>query len=349
MVDRLRSELSGLSTAELRTAVEGLRGVLRESEFALATAPSDRAGDPGFCPHCGCVGRVVRKGHVADGSQRWLCKECGRTFGARTGRVLSSSKLPEAAWMEFAECFVLRLPLRECAERCGVCLKTAFYMRHRMLEVVARYVPPFMVGAGTGAELDETFFPESFKGNHSRGAFELPRPARRRGRSVRKRGLSKEQICVASGVNDSGGAFLEVVGRGVLTKAEAARALAGRVGEGAIVSTDRAHAYRGVLASLGVAEHRAYSSTDRSEGTINQVNALHSSLALFMARFRGVSTKHLQGYLSWFAWDRAYGKGGAEACARQLAGGPCSCRWSDFVGRPAPLMGYWEQMAAEAA
>lgn len=30
------------------------------------------------------------------------------------------------------ECFVLMLPLRECASRCHVCLKTAYTMHHRL-------------------------------------------------------------------------------------------------------------------------------------------------------------------------------------------------------------------------
>ena len=35
--------------------------------------------------------------------------------------------------MAYAECFVLKLPLRECARHCRVCLKTAYTMRHRLI------------------------------------------------------------------------------------------------------------------------------------------------------------------------------------------------------------------------
>ena len=97
--------------------------------------------------------------------------------------------------MAYAECFVLMLPLRECAGRCRVCLKTAYTMRHRLIECLSAYSPSFKVERGCGCELDETYFPESFKGNHTKGSFTMPRPSRQRGKQVHRRGLSRERIC----------------------------------------------------------------------------------------------------------------------------------------------------------
>ena len=51
--------------------------------------------------------------------------------------------------MAYAECFVLMLPLRECAWRCRVCLKTAYTMRRRLIECLSAYSPSF--GAGRGS------------------------------------------------------------------------------------------------------------------------------------------------------------------------------------------------------
>jgi hypothetical protein len=59
-----------------------------------------------------------------------------------------------------------------------------------------------------------------------------------RGGSLHKRGLSKEQICVMTGVADSGTAFAVLSGRGVISKRRTVESLAGRVGHGAIVMAD---------------------------------------------------------------------------------------------------------------
>ncbi len=92
---------------------------------------------------------------------------CNRTFGVRTNRVMGMSKLKAGVWMRFLECFADCLSLRKCAQRCGVCLKTAFLMRQRVIECIRRYTPVLRSEAGSCVRLDETYFRESFKGNHT--------------------------------------------------------------------------------------------------------------------------------------------------------------------------------------
>ncbi len=68
-----------------------------------------------------------------------------------SGHILGTSRLPKETWMAYAECFVLMLPLRECAGRCHVCLiKTAYTMRHRLIECLSAYSPSFKTGRGCG-------------------------------------------------------------------------------------------------------------------------------------------------------------------------------------------------------
>lgn len=65
-------------------------------------------------------------------------------------------------------------------------------------------------------EMDETFVTESFKCNHKKSGFKMPRPARERGKQVKKRGISNEQICIAT-VIDRGG-NLNVLGQILLQR-----------------------------------------------------------------------------------------------------------------------------------
>lgn len=208
LVITLKKSLAKLSRTERRKAVELVGDVVRAAMF------DDAAGD-GYeverCPRCGSVA-IVKKGKSRNGDRRYLCRGRGRTFSGSTGRVLGRSRLPRETWMAYAECFALMLPLRECAGRCGVCLKTAWTMRHRLIECLKEYPPEFHVGRGQACELDETYFPESFKGNHSKGSFTLPRKARHRGKQVHRRGLSREQICVMTGVSDNGRRLLRGLG-----------------------------------------------------------------------------------------------------------------------------------------
>ena len=213
IADRVRKELGELTPQERDLAVKALRAALYEG-FALDAATSD-PNQMEACVRCGSI-RIIRKGRGRDGSQRWKCMNCNRTFGVRTNRVMGMSKLKAGVWMRFLECFVDCLSLRKCAQRCGVCLKTAFLMRQRVIECIRRYTPVLRSEAGMSVQLDETYFRESFKGNHTKSAvFVMPRKAHKRTKALRKRGLSKEQICVATGVDDAGRSFLTVCGRGI--------------------------------------------------------------------------------------------------------------------------------------
>jgi transposase-like protein len=335
-----------MDLSERKQVVEALQSIIYENMYDIAT--SDDVSSVECCPRCGSMS-FVRKGKDASGNQRYFCKDCARTFGSKTNKVLGSSKLDVQVWMRYLECFVDALPLRTCAERSGVSLKTAFYMRHRILECIARFCPSFQVEAGCGAELDEVFFRENFKGNHTKSDFGLPRHSRKRGGQNHTRGLSKQQICVMTGINDSGGMFYELTGRGLLSKERADTVLKNKIGTGAIISTDKAHAYRKALKELDIAAHMAYGSRDRSEGTINRVNTLHSQIAGFMYRFKGVSTKHLSSYLAWFKWQQSFSRGNAkdvmDILAKQLNAGVSHLRISDYKEIPSPYMEYWDRAA----
>lgn len=345
LASTVRERLSGMGRAERQRAIEALHSVMLDAMYQTERESADY--EVTCCPRCGCV-EIVRKGRAKDGSQRYLCHGCGRTFGMRTGRVVGMSKLPAEKWMAYIQCFVDRLSLRACAERIGVSLPTSLFMRRRLLEVVAKFAGTFSVADGCGCELDETYFPESFKGNHKRGSFELPRRARHRGKQNRKRGLSKEQICVMSGVNDSGESFLDMAGRGSLSSRRALDCLRGRIQDGAVVATDKSGAYPSALRELSAAAHHAYDSKDRSEGTINHVNALHSALDGFMARYRGVSTKHLAKYLAWFRWDRLFNASSQGFCTlvRQMESCAYHTPLSEYWGVEPPYMDYWADQAA---
>ena len=91
MLDIILHEMEGLSLEEKRKPIEA--AVARE----LGQAAGDAA--PGACPWCGSSS-FIRKGHNRDGSQRWLCRECGRTFSAKSRGLPAASKLdrPQPFW-----------------------------------------------------------------------------------------------------------------------------------------------------------------------------------------------------------------------------------------------------------
>jgi transposase-like protein len=314
-----------------------LYGIIKAAIDADGQRAYDKDGKPDTCPYCGC-NKMHKRGRDHTGAQRWLCGGCARAFTGRTNSIVAQSKLPIQTWYEYIRCMVDALSLRESARRVGVGLRTSFFMRHRILECLSSYLPVFVVDKGCTAEIDETHMRVSYSGNWDKNpGFKMPRDMRKRGRDHVSRGISKDQICIVCGINDEGDIFLEIAGTGVLSKDEAKKCLADKICEGAKVATDLRRAYAVPLEDAGVKEHIKVDSRDRSTGVINMVNALHSRLKDFMARFHGVSARRLLNYLLWFKWrELAKRTDAASLMAHQVSKGRYRTTWRGYKYSPWP-------------
>lgn len=321
--------------------------LLGELKRAIAEEMTPAPGEPERCPRCGCP-EFTRKGKGPRGQQRWLCKGCGRTFCATTLSVLGASKLEAATWEEFAECTVDRVSLREAASRCGVCLFTAWFMRHRLCEVMASRIASFRGGPGRRCQVDETAFNESLSGNWSRSsAHRMPRRRHRCGQDAGRGHRRADGVQVICGVNDLGDCFCELAARAEVSGADVGRVLAGRVGPGCVVETDGNRTYEKPLRELGVARHVVLYATGGNHGGLNLVNALHSRLKRFMGPFNGVSTRHLQHYLDWFCFVEQFRR--SDEDRRKIvfdagAEGTYFTTRRGYAQLPIPFSDFWEKV-----
>ena len=320
---------------------EDLVAELRAAIFEEMAAPG---GEPARCPRCGHP-HVVSKGRDRDGGRRWLCRGCGRTFSAKTGGVLALSKLGAAEWSSFVEGMVEGEPLRALARRCGVCLKTAWYMRMRACSVMGSRLAPFRCDPGTSVQIDEKYPNESLKGNRDRARVKMPREPHANGHGVRRHGLSKLKACVLTGVNDLGDCFCRLVGRGRPGRAGVEAGIAGVPLAGAVVSTDGLNAYPAPIAAAGALAHNRYNAEEAGEDELGMVNALHQRLELFLRGFNGVSTRRLPHYLSWFCWEEQARRSDATRLgmlAPQVANGATDMRVRALWDAPQPFFEeYW--------
>lgn len=302
------------------------------------------AGEPSGCPRCG-HSHVVSKGHDRDGGRRWLCRGCGRTFSAKTAGVLALSKLGADAWSAYVEGMVEGLPLRKLAKRCGVCLKTSWYMRMRVCSVMESRLAPFRCSPGTSVQIDEKYPSESLTGNRDRARVKMPREPHANGHGVAKRGLSKLKACVLTGVNDLGDCFCRLVGRGKAGNDEVSAGIEGIPLAGAVVSTDDLRSYVAPLAAAGTLAHNRFNSKEAGEDELGMVNALHSRLESFLAPFNGVSTRRLPYYLAWFCWEEQARRSDATRLgmlAPQVANGTTNLRVRAMWDEPQPFFDeYW--------
>lgn len=324
--------LSTFDEGDRQAAIEELQRILNRLIFEACSERSEIC-----CPKCGSL-HYVKNGRTVKGTQRYKCKDCGCTFCALdTGNIMLFTKLPPEKWMAFAQCFVDGLSCDKTAVRIGVTHRTAWFMRVRTMEALFPNLPSFDVKEGCGATLDETYFPESFKGISFKNLGAMPREPHK-GDGTGTHGISNEQICVMTGINDAGDMFFDVACRGAMTTETAREVLADKVCEGSIINTDRHKAYPRVLRELNAA-HNRFDSEDHEK--LEPVNNLHSAIKSFInRRFMGVSTKWLSDYLGYFKWlwqFRKSGKDVKDIAAKQIAVGSYEHRWRQINTMPLPF------------
>ncbi len=112
------------------------------------------------CPHCGSV-KSIKHG-TRNGRQRYLCKDCGKTFGDTNGTVAFRSKLSVGKWIEFIKLTLQGESCRTIAKELGINKQTALHNRHRVCSVLHQLVSN-QDDFKSLAESDEYYYPLSFK------------------------------------------------------------------------------------------------------------------------------------------------------------------------------------------
>jgi transposase-like protein len=263
------------------------------------------------CPRCQSKS-TIRHGKIDD-RQRYLCKSCRRTFTDLTGTPLAYVKKPAAMWDEVARCMRDGYSCRRIADELGIAVSTAFKWRHKVLASLRTRTDLTTVLSGI-VEADETFFRKSYKGGHfknkkdpsaRREAFfkAFGRYPRKHGNEEHKRGRSKEQVPVLV-LRDRTARTVSLVVPS-MKREEIARQMLPVLSQDTVLCTDAFRGFKSVTKLAGI-RHISLNQNkgERSRGVyhIQNVNAYHSRLKGWMQRFRGVATKYLDNYMTWFAY-----------------------------------------------
>lgn len=214
----------GRDAASASAAGAAAADPLAEIEHRFAAEPC--------CPKCGSAAEVGKWGS-ANGLRRFRCKPCKTTFNCLTGTPLAQLHKREL-WLDHAQAIVDGISLRKVATRIGVHAETAFRWRHRFL-AEPKLLKPRTLG-GT-VEADETYFLHSEK-----GARKLSRPARKRGGTAAKRGLSGEQVPVLIARDETSAVTDQILAD--RSTSSIAAMLGPLVDKEAILVSDGAQAYR---------------------------------------------------------------------------------------------------------
>lgn len=253
------------------------------------------------CPHCQSE-EVIKYGHTKEGVQNYKCKDCSKRFNALTGTIFSATRLTYNQIQIFLECFKDKISLRKTAKRMSVDKDTVFLLRQKMMDAL-KEIRENMKLSGE-VECDETYESINLKGTKTEQMPRISKPRQSNGTATR--GISSHKVCIASAIDEHDNMFMEIVGTGPITSNMAIQSLSQKLGKITKFITDCKSSYEKLAEDnkLNLKQIKAKGYIDSEGNSLANINSIHSEWSKFLSHFRGVSTKHLQGYLDWFCFDK---------------------------------------------
>lgn len=274
--------------------------ILYKTAASLLGTASGKGNPP--CPYCGCS-HVVKNGHKCN-KQEYLCRHCGKSFVSTTNTLMANSHQPKQVWEAVIMDTLAGDAIDYSAKRLDISHDCVFFMRHKILLGLHGVLEEAGVCLGGVSELDETFVLDSYKGSPLPPG--LGRPARRHGAKAQKRGISKEYVCICTGVERKGSAMALTVNRAKPSSKELEEVFKGHIKEGTLVLCDGLKSYLTLEKKEGCSVRDVTREREGKFFNLNAVNSLHSFIKGRYRYYRGVATKYLNRYngLFCFAYRR---------------------------------------------
>ena len=111
------------------------KGVQTASSDMEEYLTEQRFSDGRVCPICGGT-HVQRNGKRKNGAQKFICKDCGKTFSIRKNTIFNGTRKSLSVWREYMSCMAEGLTIDQSAERCGITHYTSFIWRHKILDAL---------------------------------------------------------------------------------------------------------------------------------------------------------------------------------------------------------------------
>ena len=281
--------VGGLSAGELELLHDAVRERMLREEVGFGTLAEAAAlyRPHPACPACG-EPSAWRDGLTGAAVQRWRCPSCGARFTSLTGTVLERCKKPLATWVDFIRLTLFAVPLDACAEMCRITHQTAWEWRHRLFAAVDGYQDRIVLRGRVW--VDETYVSDT---DLSKGYGQ-----------ARKRGLSKQKICIAVGIDSRKEPVAVVCGHGKPSSARIRKAMGAHVAKGSTLVHDRERAHNVLVRENGLVDesHKADVRDPAYLEAMELVNNLCSWIKRYLWRFTGMDPRNLQSYLNLYVY-----------------------------------------------
>lgn len=247
---------------------------------------------------------VVKNGTDRNGRRRYKCKNCGITFFASMHSLSSSVVQDTAVWCRFVSGILQQESIETLAQACSISPTTAMNWQLRVFEAIRTIEADNKLSGVVVADDMRVYY--NLKGNHS-DDFIMPRKSRKRGHENTIKNSNKNQICVLCAIDDEGHSFSKIISFGVPNGKRTANGFRDKLNDDVdVLVTDGAKSFGETVRRYEIPYWERKPSHDYGRKkvpdisgnyNIQIINNYHSKLRKFLAKYNGVSSRRLPGYL----------------------------------------------------
>lgn len=256
---------------------------------------------PCRCPKCGAENPTWTKGGKANSGKPMIkCSECKHRITIDYGQLTWYSHQDESQWNAVIADTFNDESLNKTAADIDVHPDTAFRMRHKLLVFLGKTTDCDVLSAPS--ELDETFFRESHKG--------LPvdyLPPRKRGGKTDKNGISDDLVCLTTGVERQGTAYVQAYNMGRPSSDEVEPLFKDHVNPGTFFWVDGERCFPPLFDRYHCDYYTIKSGTKPDQvNHLNNVNSFHDRIKDLYRHYRGVATVYINRYANLFSLKQKF-------------------------------------------
>lgn len=195
-----------------------------------------------------------------------------------------------------------KISIRKTASRMGVNKNTVHLLRLKMNDSYSEIRKNIKLSGEI--EGDEMYFSINLKGTKPNKMPRISKPRKSVGTTTQ--GISKHKVCIISAIDENDNMFLEIAGNGPVTSEMIKDHLEPKIEGVSKLVTDCKSSYESVAKtnSWNLKQIKSCGHADIEGNNLANINSVHSEWEHFSACFRGISSKHLQGYLDWFMFKK---------------------------------------------
>lgn len=256
-----------------------------------------------FCPQCGSV-HFVKNGKTNKGVQRYICRDCDKSFCDTSNTILYRSRSTEDIWLKFIDCEISGLSLKETAYYTNLSVTSCFYMRHKLYKAIRNL--KMKETLSSKVELDSIYTKINLKGTKPSN---MPRHSKKRGNTSAYSGISHHKVCIVAAIDEHDNMLLEIAGVGSESMEKYSKYNDKFINPSLIIS-DSKPCIQQFANNLGVMNDKVPVIANKKRYTTNlgnslcDINQLATGITKIIKVSHGVSIRHLQDYLSFYLYKK---------------------------------------------